>query len=148
MSFAQKFKPAVKKRTLLYVAGCVWCFAGGMLISRALISLIEIQHMLSLELFLGVIGGLCFYIFLFTKISKKHITRISLIKVDFPCFFSFFNFKSYVLMTGMISGGIFLKNSHIIDPEYLYTFYLAMGIPLLFSGFRFFNAGIKNVIKV
>ena len=148
MSLAQKLKPGVTKRTLLYVAGCVWCFAGSMLITRALRSLIEIQHMLSLELFLGVIGGLCFYIFLFTKISKKHITRISLIKADFPCFFSFFNFKSYVLMTLMISGGILLRSSHIIDPEYLYTFYLAMGIPLLFSGFRFFNAGIKNVIKV
>lgn len=148
MSFAEKFKPAVKKRTLLYIAGCVWCFAGSILITRALISLIEIQHMLSLELFLGIIGGLCFYIFLFTKISKKHITRISLIKADLPCFFSFFNFKSYVLMTVMVTGGIILRNSHIIDPEYLYTFYLAMGVPLLFSGFRFFRAGIKNVINV
>lgn len=148
MSLAQKLKPGVKKRTLLYVAGCVWCFAGSMLIARALITLIELDHLLSVELISGVIIGICFYVFLFTKISKKHITRISLIKADFPCFFSFFNFRSYILMVVMISAGITLRKLNVIDPEYLYTFYLAMGIPLLFSGFRFFIAGIKNVINV
>jgi hypothetical protein len=148
MSLAQKLKPAVKKRTLLFVAGCAWCTAGGMLITRALISLIKIQHLLPLEVILGIMVGICFYIFLFTKISKKHIMRISLIKADFPCFFSFFNFRSYILMMMMISAGIILRKSSIIEPEYLYTFYLAMGVPLLLSAFRFFRAGIKNTIQV
>ena len=83
----------LKKRTLLYVAGCVWSIAGGMLITRALLALIAIQNWLLLEIIIGLIAGICFYIFMFTRISKKHITRISLIKVDKPCFFSFFNFK-------------------------------------------------------
>ena len=148
MNIIKKYKPAVKKRTLLFVAGCAWCIAGSMLITRALISLIKIQHLLTLEILIGIIVGVCFYIFLFTKISKKHITRISLMKADFPCFFSFFNFKSYVLMIVMISTGIILRKTNIIEPEYLYTFYLAMGIPLLFSGVRFFVAGAKNIIKV
>ena len=148
MKFSEKYKPAVTKRVLLFIAGCVWCLAGCMLMIRALIELIDIRHLLSLELISGVISGSCFYVFLFTKISKKHITRISLIKADLPCFFSFFNFRSYVLMAIMISAGIILRRAHIIDPEYLYTFYLAMGIPLLLSGFRFFIAGIKNTIRV
>jgi xanthine/uracil permease len=148
MSMLEKYKPAVKKRTLLFVAGCAWCIAGCMLITRALISLIRIQHLLTLEIIIGIIVGACFYIFMFTKISKKHITRISLIKADFPCFFSFFNFKSYILMIMMISAGIILRKSNIINPEYLYTFYLAMGIPLLLSAFRFFIAGYKNVIQI
>ena len=148
MSLAQKLKPGVKKRTLLYVAGCAWCIAGGMLITRALLALISIRHFLFLEIIIGLIAGACFYIFMFTRISKKHITRISLIKVDFPCFFSFFNFRSYILMSVMITAGITLRKSNIIDPEYLYTFYLAMGIPLLLSAFRFFKAGIKNIIQV
>jgi hypothetical protein len=148
MSLAQKLKPGVKKRTLLYVAGCAWTIAGGMLITRALLALIAIQHMLWLEIMIGIIAGSCFYIFMFTKISKKHITRISLMKADYPCFFSFFNVRSYILMTVMISAGITLRKTNVINPEYLYTFYLAMGIPLLLSAFRFFNAGIRNTIKI
>jgi hypothetical protein len=148
MKFSERFKPAVKKRTLLYVAGCAWCIAGGMLMTRALIALVKINHNLFAELLLGVIFGISFFVFLFTKISKKHIKRISLIKADFPCFFSFFNFRSYILMVIMISAGIILRKSHIIDPEYLYTFYLAMGIPLLLSAVRFFIAGIRNSIKI
>jgi quinol-cytochrome oxidoreductase complex cytochrome b subunit len=148
MSLAQKLKPGVKKRTLLFVAGCAWTIAGGMLITRALLALIAIQHLLLIEIIIGIIAGACFYIFMFTRISKKHITRISLIKVDYPCFFSFFNLRSYILMSVMISGGILLRKSNIIAPEYLYTFYLAMGIPLLLSAFRFFKAGVKNVIQV
>ena len=48
----------------------------------------------------------------------------------------------------MISGGITLRKSNILAPEYLYTFYLGMGIPLLLSGVRFFIAGYKNIIQV
>ena len=147
MSLVQKLKPGVKKRTLLYVAGCAWSIAGGMLITRALIALIAIRQWLTLEIIVGVIAGSFFYIFMFTRISKKHITRISLIEVDNPCFFSFFNVRSYILMTVMISAGITLRKTNVIAPEYLYTFYLAMGLPLLLSAFRFFKAGIKNVIR-
>ena len=148
MNLAQKLKPGVKKRTLLFVAGCAWTIAGSMLITRALLALIAIQHFLLLEIIIGIIVGACFYIFMFTRISKKHITRISILKVDNPCFFSFFNVRSYILMTIMISAGITLRKTNIIDPAYLYTFYLAMGIPLLLSAIRFFRAGIKNAIQV
>lgn len=148
MKFSEKFKPAVSKRALLFIAGSFWLIGGGMMIGRALIKLIEIDHLLSFELISGFVLGVCFYLFLFTKISKKHITRISLIKADYPCFFSFFNFRSYVLMIFMISAGVALRQSRIIDPEYLFTFYLIMGVPLVLSAIRFFVAGIKNTIEV
>ena len=148
MKMIEKLKPGVKKRSLLYIAGCVWLIAGGILITRALVTLINIQHLLFLEIIIGIIIGACFYKLLFNKISKKHITRISLIKVDRPCLFSFFNLRSYILMMIMISGGITLRKSNILAPEYLYTFYLGMGIPLLLSGVRFFIAGYKNIIQV
>jgi hypothetical protein len=148
MNLIQKFKPAVKKRTLLYIAGCVWSIGGIMLITRSLIILLKIQHLLPLELISGIIIGVCIYIVLFTKISKKNITRISLMKVDFPCFFSFFNLKGYILMIIMLTSGIILRRTNIIEQEYLYTFCLAMGVPLLLSAFRFFLAAVKNIIEV
>jgi hypothetical protein len=148
MKFSEKYKPAVSKRTLLFVAGSAWSFAGGMLIIRGLLVLVPIHHFLFPELFIALIFGICFYVLLFTRISKKHIQRISLIKADYPCFFSFFNFKSYILMILMISAGIILRKLDVIGHEYMYTFYVAMGIPLLLSAVRFFMAGINNSIQV
>lgn len=148
MTLIEKYKPAVKKRTLLCVAGFAWIIAGSILIVRALVMLVKFHHNFIPELLLGILLGTTFYVFLFTKISKKHITRISLIKADFPCFFSFFNYKSYILMIIMITTGIILRKTNVINAEYLYTFYLAMGLPLIFSAFRFFIAAFKNKIHV
>lgn len=144
MNFFERIKPAVRKRTLLLIAGCAWSIAGGILITRSLIYLIGLNHNLTLEIGIGILFGILFYILLFAGISQKHITRITLIKIDNPCFFSFFNFRSYLLMMIMISGGILLRLSGLINQEIIYTFFLAMGIPLLVSSYRFFYSFVKN----
>jgi hypothetical protein len=144
MNLLIKFKPAVSRRTLLLVAGCAWSIAGGILITRAMIQLIIINHFLIIDMVAGVIIGIGFYLLLFAKISKRHITRITLIKVDNPCFFSFFNFRSYIMMAIMITGGITLRRLDVINHEILYTFFLMMGLPLLISAYRFFFSYVKN----
>ncbi|MCX6244997.1 MAG: hypothetical protein NTU98_09865 [Bacteroidetes bacterium] len=144
MKFFERIKPAVSKRSLLLIAGCAWTIAGGILISRSLIHLIGVNHHLALEIGIGIIFGILFYILLFARISKKHINRITLIKIDNPCFFSFFNFRSYLMMAIMISGGITLRLSGLINLDYIYTFFLTMGIPLLVSAYRFFYSFVKN----
>ena len=144
MKFLEKIKPAVPKRTLLLIAGCAWSIAGGILISRSLIHLIGVNHLLAMELGIGIVFGSFFYLLLFARISKKHITRINLIEIDNPCFFSFFNFRSYLLMAIMISGGITLRLSGLVNQEIIYTFFLCMGIPLLVSAWRFFYSYAKN----
>jgi hypothetical protein len=97
-----------------------------------------------LEIIFGIVFGAMFYILLFARISTKHITRINLIEINNPCFFSFFNFRSYLLMTIMISGSIALRLSGLINQEIIYTFFLCMGIPLLVSAWRFFYSYVKN----
>lgn len=144
IKFLEKIKPGVPKRTLLLIAGCAWSIAGGILISRSLIHLIGVNHLLAMELGIGIVFGSFFYLLLFARISKKHITRINLIEIDNPCFFSFFNFRSYLLMAIMISGGITLRLSGLVNPEIIYTFFLCMGIPLLVSAWRFFFSYVKN----
>jgi hypothetical protein len=144
MNFFEKIKPAVHKRTLLLIAGCAWSMAGGILIGRALAQLIRFHHHLLLEIIAGMIFGAGFYLLLFARISKKHINRITLIKIDNPCFFSFFNFRSYILMAIMITAGVTVRKLNVINPEYLYTFYLTRGIPLLVSAYRFFYSYVKN----
>jgi hypothetical protein len=144
MNFLEKIKPGVKRRTLLLIAGCAWSIAGGILIFRSLAHLIGVNSHLALEIGIGIIFGSLFYLILFTRISKKHITRIQLISIDNPCFFSFFNFRSYLLMAIMIRGGITLRLSGLVNPEIIYTFFLCMGIPLLVSAWRFFYSYVKN----
>lgn len=144
IKFLEKIKPGVQKRTLLMIAGCAWSIAGGILISRSLIHLIGVNHLLAMELGIGIVFGSFFYLLLFARISKKHITRINMIEIDNPCFFSFFNFRSYLLMAIMISGGITLRLSGLVNPEIIYTFFLCMGIPLLVSAWRFFYSYAKN----
>ena len=144
MNWVERFKPSVKKRNLLLVAGFAWTTAGGILISRALLTLWSISHYLWMEILIGLVFGTIFYLFLFARISKKHITRITLITIDNPCFFSFFYVRSYVLMAIMIQAGITLRKLDIINREILYTFYLTMGIPLLVSAVRFFTTWSRN----
>ena len=79
IKFLEKIKPGVQKRTLLMIAGCAWSIAGGILISRSLIHLIGVNHLLAMELGIGIVFGSFFYLLLFARISKKHITRINLI---------------------------------------------------------------------
>jgi hypothetical protein len=142
-NFFIKYKPGVSRRTLLFVAGCVWTIAGGILITRGLIKLIDSNHFLLLEFLAGFLVGIAFYLLLFARISAKHINRISRIKIEDPCIFSFFNLRSYFMMAIMISGGITLRKLNVINPDILYSFFLAMGLPLLISAFRFFMSWFK-----
>lgn len=144
MKLLDKLKPSVSKKNLLLVAGFAWTVAGGMLISRALLALWSIHHYLWTEILVGIVFGTVFYLVLFARISRKHITRITLITIDNPCFFSFFNFRSYVMMAVMITTGIVLRKMDVINREILYTFYLTMGVPLLVSAFRFFSTWFRN----
>ncbi len=148
MNFWQKYKPSVNRRALLLVAGCAWTIAGGILITRALVALLTMGDHLFPEIVIGIILGIGFYLLLFARISKKHISRITLIKIDNPCFFSFFNLRSYILMMVMISGGITLRKLNVIEPHILWTFYLTMGVPLLMSAFRFYYSWVKNKKEV
>jgi hypothetical protein len=130
--------PRVPRIYLLLIAALVWTFAGGMLLFRGYFFLIESNHLLLLKIVSCVSGGLVFYALLFDKISKKHITRIKGLAVDRPCAFSFFNWRSYMLMAVMITSGIALRKSGFVAPEYLSFIYITMGVPLLMSSFRFY----------
>jgi hypothetical protein len=142
MNFIGLIKPKATKRVLLFVAAVVWTFAGGMLLMRSISMFGTIRNYFWIKIAFSVIGGLIFYLVLFSKISVKHVNRILNLKNDRPSVFSFFNLKSYILMTLMITMGITLRKSGIVRPEYLAIVYLTMGIPLLLSAIRFYYRGI------
>jgi len=144
MENVEKFKPSVSKHNLLFIAGLAWTTAGGILAGRGLSYLLQHGEHLALCLAGGAVLGVIFYLILFAKISRKHIIRIKGLNIPYPCAFSFFNFRSYLMMAIMISGGITLRSFDVIDKEWLYNFFVTMGVPLLISASRFFYFWITN----
>jgi hypothetical protein len=142
MKLLQLLTPRTSRRNLLFIAAFIWTFAGGILLTRGIMMMGIQKDFLILRIAISLIGGAVFYALLFSKISKKHVARIIRLKIDRPCIFSFFNFRSYLMMTFMISFGVFLRKSGIFPPFYLSVLYVTMGIPLFASAFRFYYSGI------
>ena len=138
MNLLIKYKPSVNKHNLLFIAGLAWTTAGGILASRGLGYLLEHGQYLGWRLAGGFVFGMIFYVLLFAKISRKHIKRIHGLNIPYPCAFSFFNLRGYLMMAIMIGGGIMLRRFDAINKAWLYNFYVTMAVPLLMSASRFF----------
>ncbi len=144
MDILNSYKPSVSKHNLLFIAGLAWTTAGGILAGRGLSYLLQHGQHLGWQLFGGFLFGLIFYVLLFAKISRKHIRRIHGLNIPYPCAFSFFNLRGYLMMSIMISGGILLRRFDVINKEWLYNFYVTMAVPLLISASRFFYFWVTN----
>lgn len=138
MTLGQALKPSVPRRWLLAIAGVFWSFAGGMLMWRGLTGLFSEAKYLIPEISLCLVCGIAFYFILFSKISRKNIRRILGLQPERPCLFSFFNVRSYILMIIMITGGILLRKSDVLNHQVLYSLYLCMGVPLMLSSLKFY----------
>lgn len=145
--FMNKYKPGVPKRHLLLVAALIWAMAGGILGARGAAYLAGASDHLLLRYAAALVGGVVFFLMVFARISLKHITRIRAIDVVSPCLFSFFNFRSYLMMAVMISAGITLRTFHLVAPVPLGTFYICMATPLLLSAVRFVYAFAKYEVS-
>ena len=144
MTLGQALKPSVPRRLLLAIAGFFWSFAGGMLMWRGITGLFSEGKYLIPDILISLLCGIAFYFLLFSKISRKHIRRILGLKPERPCLFSFFNVKSYILMFIMISGGILLRKSEVLNHQLLYSIYLCMSVPLLLSSIKFYYYWFTN----
>ena len=134
-------KPGVPKRALLFIAGLAWTFAGGMLLYRGFLMLAGNTDYLWIKLIGCLVAGGLFYYIVFDKVSFKHTNRIKSMQHERPCAFSFFNWKSYLMMIMMISMGIGLRTTGLVPLKFLSLLYITMGIPLSISAIRFYYNG-------
>lgn len=135
------------KKNLLLVAAIVWMFAGIMLGYRA-IKMADQNHDQLYQILCCLSAGILFYILLFRRISQKHIHRIQSLSDQHYLFHKFFDRKSYLMMIVMISMGITLRRSSLIDPINLSYLYLTMSIPLLISSLRFLHQWTKSSVTI
>ena len=135
MNLHRSLTLTVSKRILLFEAALAWTFAGIMLLVRGS-SMLEASSGFSwIKVTVCLCCGLLFFVLVFSKISRKHINRIATLLGDRHLFFEFFNFRSYLMMVGMITMGVVLRKTLIVPLSSLSLAYITMGIPLLFSSF-------------
>ena len=140
----KKYKPAVPKAVLLFLAGGLWFGVGCMLVLLA-ISWLREAAQINRFLFAGagVVLALLIHHFGFLRIVDKNLGRI-LPADEKRCVFSFMPWKSYLLIPVMIALGILLRHS-ALPKHYLAILYIAIGLALLLSSVRYMRYFLKEL---
>ena len=119
----------VKKNTLLLLACLVWTAAGVNILRIGLLAYatqVSLPHIL-----------LSLLVFVFGRLVGKHTRRILGYWEDRQFFLRFFDKKSFLLMAGMMSLGMFLRVSGLAPDPFLAVFYSGLGAALLLAGLLF-----------
>ena len=132
----EKWKPAVPKSGLLFMAGVIWLSIGVVLDSVAY-SWLKSEDLRSALLisFIGFVLALLIHHFGFLRIVDRNLGRILPLEGR-RCLFSFMPWKSYILVMIMMLGGFLLRHSALPKP-YLALLYLAIGTALMLSSVRY-----------
>ena len=140
----KKYKPAVPKAVLLFLAGGLWLGVGCMLVFLAASWLREAAQVNRI-LFAGagILLALLIHAFGFSKIVDKNLGRI-LPAEEKRCVFSFMPWKSYLLILLMITLGIVLRHSSL-PKHYLAVLYIAIGLALTLSSVRYLRYFLKEL---
>lgn len=144
-NFFRHLTPRVSKRTLFFIAGIVWTIAGGILLYRGMLMMMGNGSFYYVPFAISVLGGILFYVFLFSKISVRYVEHIHSITHERPSAFSFFDRKGYFMMLGMITLGISLRSSGLVPASIMSVVYVTMGIPLAVSSVNFYKNSFSFV---
>ena len=125
----------VRKNSLLLIACIVWLIAGSNVLNIGIQA--YSKHITALNIFLSVLVFSVFQYFVFGKLVKKHTKRITEYQEEKQFFLKFFDVKSFIIMTVMISGGIGLRASNIFPEVFIAVFYTGLGSSLLLAGILF-----------
>jgi len=139
-----KYKPAVTKNLLLFLAGVVWLLVGIMLVFLAY-TWLSASSDINIYLFAGagVAIALFAHHFGFIKIANKNLNRILQMNGK-KCLFAFVPWKSYLIIVIMITMGITLRHSAIPKP-YLAILYIGIGLGLILSSMKYMRIFIREI---
>ncbi|HWP96295.1 MAG TPA: hypothetical protein VN426_05550 [Syntrophomonadaceae bacterium] len=132
-----KFIPKIKKNSLLLLAGIVWFIAGFNIIRIGTPEMLLDLRSPILPVLLSIIIFYLFFKLVFQKMVDKHCDRIKGYTEHKIVVFKFFDTRSYLIMAFMITLGVLLRNSHLLTPLCLGTFYTGLGGSLICAGLFF-----------
>jgi len=134
----------VPKNQLMLIAGLVWCAAGAMV---CLIGLPLEFRLAPANLVLFPLAALifaAFYLFVFSRLVRKHTDRIRARAEDRLPFWHFFNASSWAVMAVMMGGGMALRLSHLVPDSAIAFFYSGLGVALFICGLRFLGVYVRK----
>ena len=141
-----KYKPAVTKTILLFLAGITWIFVGLMLLFLALSWLSTLSK---IDVYLysgaGMFLALLVHHFGFLRIVDKNLKRI-LQMDERRCFFTFISWKSYLIIAVMVTMGALVRHS-MIPKKYLAVLYIGIGLALILSSVRYIRVFYRENIR-
>ncbi len=138
----------VPKNQLMLIAGLVWCAAGAMV---CVVGLPLEFRLAPSDLVLVPLAGvvfLAFYVFVFSRLVRKHTGRVRARPEDRLPFWHFFNASSWVVMAVMMGGGMALRLSHLIPDPTIAFFYSGLGVALFLCGVRFLGVFARKDVLV
>jgi hypothetical protein len=139
-------KLSINKNYLILIAGLVWVLAGSMVMRIGLPLFLKLTPKNKWLPLLGIIVFLVFYIFIFSKLVNKHVTRIKNSPTEKMPFWYFFDLSSYIIMLVMMSGGLVLRVEHLIPENFIAFFYSGLGFALFGCGTRFVYAFYRKKV--
>ncbi len=139
----QSYVPRCNKKTLLLIAGIVWIMAGTMVSKLGIDVFLNYSHNKIISSILAFSVFYLFFNFIFKKMVKKHKIRILSKDKDRLCVFSFFDIKSYIIMSFMMGLGITIRSIPTINPLCWSPIYMGIGSALFLAGILFIIERIK-----
>jgi hypothetical protein len=127
----------VPKNRLMLIAGLVWCVAGAIvcMVGLPLELRLAPEHLILVPL--AVVIFAAFYVFVFSRLVRRHTGRIRARQEDRLPIWSFFNASSWVVMAVMMGGGMALRLSHLVPDWMIAFFYSGLGVALFLCGVQF-----------
>jgi uncharacterized membrane protein YfcA len=125
------------KNQLMLIAGLVWCAAGAMVcvIGLPLELRLAPSHLILVPL--AVVIFVAFYFFVFSRLVRKHTSRIREREEERLPVWNFFNASSWAVMAVMMGGGMALRFSHLMPDWMIAFFYSGLGAALFLCGVLF-----------
>jgi len=146
MRARDKYKPAVARNILVFLAGFVWVCVGVMLLSLAFSWLSDTANAnRTVFVAAGVVLALLIHHFGFLRIVNKNLSRILSMEGK-KCLFAFIPWKSYLIILIMIAMGIMLRRS-AIPKQYLAILYIGIGLALILSSVRYMRIFLREAGK-
>jgi hypothetical protein len=138
----------VPKNQLMLIAGIVWCLAGTMvmLVGLPLEFSLAPEHLVLVPLAVGIF--LVFYLFVFSRLVRKHMGRIRASDEERLPFWHFFNASSWAVMAIMMVGGMTLRMSHVMPDWAIAFFYSGLGTALFICGLRFVAVWYRREVEL
>lgn len=136
----ERFKPTASRRVLVLFAGLAWVGAGAATLRFAFRWLRGSVQSHLLFVVVGVLASLAIHHFGFLRLVDKNLTRLRLSQGK-RCLFSFFTWKSYLIIAVMMTMGAGLRHSGI-PKDYLAVVYLGIGLALLLSSVRYLRCSL------